>query len=97
MSQIKTAAEMLTIRQIDAKIREKEKRNFVSEPVAYDDKASFVVSRCIRGPQGWVGLFKVCELIQNGKKTERKVLANGVDMVVVMSSIEDAVRRKVYK
>lgn len=99
----KSLEEMETIRKADAILKEQQAKDFVPEAVEYEDKALFVVSRCIRGPQGWKGFFQVSQLIVDdgkGKKLKkpiRKVIAEGVDMVVAMSSMETALRRKVFK
>lgn len=99
----KTASEMDRIRKADAIIQEKRIKSFVPEDIKYDDKASFVISRCVRGPQGWVGFFKVDQIITEDrhgvplKKPFRKMLKSGIDMVVALATIEEALRRRVYK
>lgn len=101
--QFKTLEEMNAIREADAVLKEQQARDFVPEKVEYKDKAAFIISRCVKGPQGWVGFFKVSQLITedgSGKKLKKpiiKTIAEGVDMVVAMSSLETALRRKVFK
>lgn len=101
MSALKTAREMDTIRAADAVLQEKRLKSQVplkneATPVAY-----FQVDRYVTG--SFRGLFVVSQLVVEDaagkplKKPVRKVVADGVDMVVAMSSLETALRRKVFR
>jgi hypothetical protein len=85
------------IQEEDANLRQVQRREYQPEPIIYEDKAAFVLSRCVRGPIGWPGFFKVEQLVQAGKKIERRAIAEGVDMVVALASIEDALRKRVFR
>ena len=91
-----TLAQMEVIREKDTEIRSKIPAPQPA-PIVYEDKVFIVVSRCVDGPQGWKGLFRVCQMVQEGKRNIRKTIAEGVDMPVIMSSIETALRKRVYK
>lgn len=101
MAKFKTAAEMDAIRAEDAKIQEKARREFVPEKNTYKPLAYFEVSRYVTG--SFVGSFVVAQMItEDGqgkplKKPLRKVVADGVDMVVAMASLETALRRKAFR
>ena len=103
MKPAKTLPELERIRAEDAKLKAEERKNFVPEKIQYEDKAAFIVSRCTAGPQGWVGFFRVEQLLvvdAKGKALRtpiRKVVADGVDMVVAMSSMETALRKRVFR
>ena len=90
-------------RTADAKLRQEQAKAFVPEAIEYADGVSFIISRCIRGPQGWVGLFAVDQVIFDDaqrkalKKPLRKRIAEGVDMVVAVSSMETAARKRYFR
>ena len=98
----KTAMDYERMRKADAIIQEKLKKAFVPEPVEFEDKCFFVVSRCVKGPQGWKGVLRVEEVItsDNGKTLKRpirKTVADGVDIVIAMSNLETALRKRIFK
>lgn len=101
MAKFKTLAEMSTIREADAKLREEERRNFVPEKNSHKPVAYFEISRYTTGD--FRGLFLVTQMLTEDasgnplKKPIRKVIAEGVDMVVCMSSIETETRRRVFR
>ena len=102
MRDFMTAAELLAVQKAEAPKRQRELRERKYAPIEYADKVFIVVSRCTQGPPGWLGMFQVSQLSveENGrplKRPTRKVIAEGVDMVVAMSSIETALRRRIYK
>ena len=90
-------------RTADAKLRQEQAKAAVPEAIEYADGISFIVSRCVRGPQGWVGLFSVDQVVFEDaqrkplKKPLRKRIAEGVDMVVAMSSMETAARKRYFR
>jgi len=101
VSKLKTPQEMDKIRAEDAKLREQQIKDFVPEknearPVAY-----FQIDRYHKG--SFMGLFIVSQMLVEDakgkplKKPIRKVVSDGVDMVVAMSSLETALRRKVFR
>lgn len=101
MSALKSAVEMDRIRAADAKLREKQIKEFVPEknlkrPVAY-----FQIERYTAG--SFRGLFAVSQVIPedaNGRPLKRplvKTVADGVDVHVAMSSLETALRKKVFR
>jgi hypothetical protein len=87
-------AELDRVRVADAILQEKARKAFISERVEWSDKIAFVVSRCTKGPQGWPGMFRVYR--QDGPKS-RQVLISGVGMDGVVSTIETAIRKRVFK
>lgn len=101
MRQSKSVEEMERIREANSKLREKEIKNFVPEKNTSKPVAYFEISRYTTG--NFTGLFLVAHILTedaHGKTLEnpiRKVIAEGVDMVVAMSSLETALRRKVFK
>lgn len=101
MSVLKSPAEMDRIRKVAAVIREKEMREFIPEKNEHKPIAYFEISRYTTG--SFRGLFLVAQMIADDsqgrplKRPIRKVIAEGVDMVVAMSSLETALRRKVFK
>ena len=103
MALARNPAEMDRIRKADAILVEAARKAFVPESVEYDDKCAFIISRCVKGPQGWVGFFKVDQLITEDakgnplKKPFRKVLKGGIDLVIAMATIETAIRRRIFK
>lgn len=93
----KTPAEMERIREADAKLKAQQLKNFVpeknmSKPIAY-----FEISRYTAG--NFRGSFIVAEFIpaEGKKKAERKIVSDGVDMVVAMASLETSLRKRVFK
>ena len=103
MALARNTAEMERIRKADAILVEARRRDFVPEAVEYDDKCAFIISRCVKGPQGWVGFFKVDQLVTEDKhgnalkKPVRKLLKEGCDLLIAMSAIETAIRKRVFK
>lgn len=93
MSAIKTLVEMERIRAEDAKLRAQEvhvpEKN-VSKPLAY-----FEVSRYTAG--SFRGSFVVADVTPIEGKKRRKIIADGVDMVVAMASLETSLRKRVFK
>ena len=91
---IMSPARREAILEAEGKVQEQLRRDFKPEPIAFEDKAFFVVSRCVAGPQGWKGLFQVAQLVTQDdkgrplKKPTRTVIASGVDMVVAMAAME---------
>lgn len=97
---MKSIAELDRIREVEAKIQEKLRKEFVPEKNEWKPMAYFEVGRYTKGP--FLGLFIVTQLIteENGKKLKkpiRKVLTEGVDMLIAMSYLETALRRRVFK
>lgn len=101
MSKLKTPQEMDRIREAEARIQEKLRRDFVPEKNESKPLAYFEISRYVRG--SFRGLFVVTQLItEDGhgepiKKPIRKVVADGVDLFVAMTSLETALRRRVFR
>ncbi len=101
MSALKQAAEMSRIREQDAVLRAKQNLEKKPEPNLHKPVAYFEISRYTTG--SFRGLFLVTQLMtEDGKgntlkKPIRKVVAEGVDMVVAMSSLETSLRRRVFR
>lgn len=101
MSKLKSPQEMEHIREADAKLREKQLREFVPERNISKALAYFEIGRYTSG--NFRGLFTVHQMITEDalgkplKKPIRKTVADGVDMVVAITSLENAIRRRVYK
>ncbi len=97
MSALKSAAEMKTIREADAALKAKQLKEFVPEKNVHKPLAYFEVSRYTAGQ--FKGLFVVAEFTPaTGKaKPERKIISDGVDMVVAMASLETSLRKRVFK
>lgn len=95
--QIKTKMEMDKIRDADAKLRADQIKNFVPEKLASKALAYFEISRYTAG--SFRGSFIVAEFIpaEGKKKAERKVIADGVDMVVAMANLETSLRKRVFR
>lgn len=97
-----TAHEMDKIRADDAVLQEVLKRDFVPEPVQYKDGIVLVISRCIKGPQGWAGLFKLEEVQmedEKGKKLKipiRRTLVEGRDRDGIMTTVDRAIGRRYF-
>lgn len=107
-SPFKTAEEMKRIQEADAALQAKAKK-----PVPEKNEARplvyFEVGRYIKGP--FRGLFVVHQLIEVEVKVdkagkalakpkmehEKKVIADGVDVHVVATALETAVRRRAFK
>lgn len=96
----RTAADMERIRVAEAKIQEKLRKEFKPEPNTTKDLAYFALARYVTGQ--FKGMFKVTQVItEDGhgktlKKPLTKVVADGVDLVVAISSLETAMRRRVF-
>lgn len=88
-------AEMERIRAIDAKLKEEELKNFKPEPNTHKIYLSIEVGRYVTGQ--FKGSFVIIENIKDGKKSTRKVISDGVDLLSALASIETSIRRKVYK
>ena len=75
----------------------------MSASPVFQDKSSFIVSRCVDGPQGWKGLFQVSEVEFNDKagkplkKPIRKVLKSGVDLFLCVSAMNEALHKRIYR
>ncbi len=97
MAKIKTAMEMNAIREADAKLKAEALKTFVPEKLASKPLAYFEISRYTAG--SFRGLFIAAEFIpaEGKKKAERKVIADGVDIVVVMANIETSLRKRVFR
>ncbi len=93
----KTALEMDRIRKAAAVLEEKARKAFVPEPNIDKPVCYIEIGRYVQG--SCRGLFTVYEFTPGkGKKdAERKRIAEGVGIDVVVSSIETAVRRRVFK
>lgn len=92
--------ELDRIRGMMAKDLEKSLREQPSEPNTYRPLAYFEIGRYTTG--AFRGMFVVSQMIteEKGKvlkKPIKKVVCDGVDMVVAMSSLETALRKRVYK
>jgi hypothetical protein len=98
---LKSAAEMEIIRKKQAVIDEARLKNYkpeanVSTPLAY-----FEIGRYTSG--SFRGLFVVSQLLtedakgHNLKKPIKKIVADGVDMFVAITSLETALRKRVFK
>lgn len=98
MSKIKSPAEMERIRADDAILKEKQHKDFVPEKNVSRPIAYFEISRYTAG--SFRGSFVVAEFVQSkveGKDATRRIVADGVDMVVAMASLETALRKRVFK
>lgn len=101
LSKLKTPAEMERIREkqaiLDAELRDKRKPEpNVASPLAY-----FEIARYTSG--SFRGMFLVSQMVTEDykgrelKKPIKKTIADGVDIFVAMTSLETAVRRRVFK
>lgn len=97
MIPVKSPAEMERIRAADAVLVAKQRKDFVPEKNASKPLAYFEISRYTAG--SFRGSFVVAEFFpaEGKKKAERKIVADGVDMVVAMSSLETSLRKRVFK
>lgn len=101
MSKFKNPQEMDVIRAADAKLREKEIGDFVSEKNEYKDGVYFIVSRCVKGP--FMGLFMISQMIaEDGKgnqlkKPIRKILIEGVDRDSLNRTFDKAVGKRYFR
>ena len=89
---------MDAIREAEAPLRQKEKDSFVPEANEYSPVAQFEINRYTKGQ--FMGVFVVVQLIKDGRNPKqqiRNILAEGVDIVVAMSSLETALRRRVFR
>jgi hypothetical protein len=99
-SKLKTQAEMEVIRAADGILRAKQIKEFVPEKNTLAPMAYFQIDRYVSG--NFRGMFVVSQLIDEEgrrplKRPIRKVICDGVDMVVAMSSLETALRRRVFR
>ena len=100
MSKVKSPQEMEHIQAEDAILKEQAARDYVPERNRYEPVAYFEVSRYVTGQ--FMGLFVVAQLFTQDakgktlKKPFKKVIAEGVDIGVANSSIETAIRKRVY-
>jgi hypothetical protein len=83
------------VRTANAKIVEAERKAYVPPAVEWKDYCSYTVSRCVSGPQGWPGLFRIIEI--DKEKKAKKVLISGVDIHTALGYLETAARRRVFK
>lgn len=100
MKREKSIEEMEVIRAADSLLRQKAIAEFVPEKNESKPVAHFEISRYTQGQ--FMGLFIVSQIFndQDGKtlkKPIKKVIAEGVDIVVAMSSLETALRRRVFR
>lgn len=101
MSAIKPPAEMARIRELEAKLQEKLRREFKPEKNEYKPLAYFEIGRYTTG--AFRGLFIVTQLLTDDGKGKtlknplRKTVADGVDIHIAMSNLETALRRRVFK
>jgi hypothetical protein len=92
---------MESIRAKDAILQQALRKSAIPEKSATRPLAYFEVSRYVAGQ--FTGMFQVAQLITEDaqgkplKKPLKKIVADGVDMVVAMSSLETALRRRVFK
>lgn len=95
LAKLKTPDEMKRVREADAIIVQQRRTAFVPEKSVTKALAFFELSRYTAGP--FRGLFVVTALSSAHPKAQRQTIADGVDMVVAMSSLETALRRRVFK
>lgn len=88
---------MERIREADAILKAKQLKEFVPEKSTSKPVAYFEIDRYVTGP--FRGSFVVSEFIpgEGKKKAERKIVSDGVDMVIAMSSLETSLRKRVFK
>ncbi len=92
---------MKLVREEDAKLRAKQIAAYVPEPLEHKPLATFEIGRYTKGQ--FRGLFIVTQLTLEDpagkplKKPLRKVIAEGVDLVITLSSLETALRKRVFK
>ncbi len=97
----KTLAEMNLEREKQAVIDAELRKNRKPEPNVATPLAFFEIGRYTSG--SFRGLFVVAQMITEDhkgrdlKKPIRKIVADGVDIFVAMTSLETAVRRRVYR
>jgi hypothetical protein len=97
----RSAAELDRIREAESRIQEKLRRDFKPEANTTAPMAYFEVSRYVTG--NFKGMFQVAQMVTDDghgkelKKPIRKVIADGVDFHVAISSLETALRRRVYR
>lgn len=100
-SRLKTPAELDRMREEQAKLDAKRRETETREPNVCKPLAYFEVGRYTSG--SFKGLFVVSQLITEDekgrtlKKPIRKSVADGVDIFVAITSLETALRRRVYK
>ena len=101
MSALKTPQELERMRTAQAVIDAKARAAFVPEKTESKPVAYFEVSRYTTG--NFRGLFLVHQLLtedSQGKqlrKPIRKLVVEGVDMVVAMAAMETALRKRVFR
>lgn len=93
--QFKTPAEMDRIRAADAVLRQKQMRDFKPEPTEYEDGMFLVISRCIKGPQGWVGMFELSKLVMEDE--QGKPLKKPIRKVLISGSNRDGINARIDK
>ena len=91
--------ELDRLRGLTEKEREKAIREQPIEPNTYKPLAYFEIGRYTTG--SFRGMFVVSQMLTEDKgkvlkKPIRKVVCDGVDMVVAMASLETALRRRVF-
>ena len=100
LGKLKTPAEMEIIRQKDALLKAEELKHFVPEANESRSLAYFEIGRYTKG--SFRGLFIVYQMVTEGpdgkplKRPTRKTLAEGVDIVVAMSTLETALRKRAF-
>lgn len=100
-SKLKNPKEMELIREKQALLDAELIKNRKGEPNVATPLAYFEIARYTSG--SFRGLFLVAQLIAEDekgktlKKPVRKVVADGVDIFVAITSLENAVRKRVYK
>ncbi len=98
---IKTAAEMDKIRADHAEYLRKNPVDIKPEASEHKDLIYITIGRYTKGP--FIGGLVVSQMIvedEKGKplkKPVRKIIAEGVDMVVAISAVETAIRKRVYR
>lgn len=99
-NQVVNLLERERIRKANDIVQQKLKKEFVPEAVEWDDKIFVVVSRCVKGPQGWPGLCKLAildEAQMKKAKAARKVVISGVYVNECVNHFEAALKDRMYK
>lgn len=108
-SKLKNPQEMERIRQRQAALDEAAAKNRKPEPNLAAPLASFEIGRYTQG--SFKGLFVVTQKVEEiaykdkdgaalskpVKRTVKKTVADGVDMFVAITSLETALRKRVFK
>ncbi len=98
---LKTPQEMEAIREKDAALKAEELKHFVPEASESRALAYFEIGRYTKG--SFRGLFIVSQMLTeapDGKPLKRpikKTIAEGVDIVVAMATLETALRKRAFK